>query len=35
MQLPTHGKTGKEVRWVTRNIKNWADSAKYEQINNK
>ena len=27
-------KDGK-LRWVTRNIKNWAESGKYERINNK
>ena len=25
----------KECQWVTRNIKNWADSVKYERIRNK
>ena len=24
-----------ELRWVTRNIKNWAVSSKYERISNK
>ncbi len=35
LSAPTHWQTDwkKEVLATTRNIKNWADSTKYEQIN--
>jgi hypothetical protein len=34
-KLLKHLKDNEEKQMLTRNIKNWADSAKYEQINTK